>query len=64
LDESFEAIVSKITQDDLQYFNEALDKNRGNVRFFVNQIEQQRETIKDMTTYKRDRLSKMIEEFK
>lgn len=38
LDENFEAVMSKITNEDIQFFNEALEKNRSNIRFFANQI--------------------------
>ena len=49
-------MVNKITKEDIQFFNDALEKNKANVRFFVNQVEQQRDMLKEVTEYKEDRL--------
>lgn len=42
LDESFVTVITKITQEDIQHFNLALEQNRAKVRFFNNQVEQQK----------------------
>lgn len=60
LDENFEICVNKITHEDIQFFNDALEKNRNSVRFFANQIENQRDNLKDMTEYKEEKLIAMI----